>query len=253
MNSIKQSVLKTIKTTLVISALAVPFVAQAKDISVTITNLTNGIYFTPLFVSAHSQELDFFELGEVASEHLQAMAEGGDFSGLSEDAKEYDADVSEDPAGGLLAPGATATAELDDLSRKNKYLSVTAMLLPTNDGFVAADSIRIPNKKGSYTFYLKGYDAGTEANDEIINGGGAPNNPGIPADPGGNNGSGASGVTSVEHNNTVHIHRGIVGDTFVDGGISDLDTAVHRWHNPVAKMVITVNCKNSHYNSRQCR
>jgi len=253
MKSIKQSLLKTIKTTLVISALTVPYAAQARDISVQITNLTNGIYFTPLLVSAHNKQVDFFDLGEAASDHLQAMAEGGDIFGLSADAKAYGADVSVDPAGGLLSPGATTTAELDDVKRKNRYLSITAMMLPTNDGFVAADSIKIPNKKGSYTYYLKAYDAGTEANDEIINGGGAPNTPGIPADPGGNNGTGATGVTTVEHNQTVHIHRGTIGDNEPNTGISDLNIAVHRWHNPVAKIVITVNCKNSHYYSKQCR
>lgn len=253
MSSKKHTLLKTITSTMMISALSIPVTALAKDISVKITNLTNGIYFTPLLVSAHDREVDFFELGEAASDELQAMAEGGDISGLSDDAEAHGAIVSNDPADGLLAPGATTTAELEDLRRNHKYLSVTAMLLPTNDGFVGADSIKIPSKKGVYTFYLKGYDAGTEANDEIINGGGAPNSPGIPADPGMNSGDGATGVTTVEHNNTVHIHRGIVGDSYLDGGISDLDTAVHRWHNPVAKMVITVSCKNSHYNSRLCR
>ena len=83
-------------------------------------------------------------------------------------------------------------------------------------------------------------DAGTEGNDEIINGGGAPGTPGIPADPGGNSGTGASGVTGADHNLTVHVHRGIVGDTDPIGGTSDLNSAVHQWNNPVAKVVITV-------------
>ena len=122
------------------------------------------------------------------------------------------------------------------ITRKgNRYLSIAAMLLPTNDGFVGLDALKIPKKKGSHTFYLNAYDAGTEANDEIVNGGGAPGTPGIPADPGGNAGSGAAGVTGSDHNVTVHVHRGIVG-----GDYSDLDSAVHRWMNPVAKVVITV-------------
>ena len=127
MKMIKQGLLKTIKTTVVISALTVPFAAQAKDISVKITNLTNGIYFTPLLVSAHSPKVDFFDLGETASEHLQAMAEGGDLSGLIADANDYYAEVVENPAGGLLAPGASTMAKLEDIKRRNRYLSVTAM------------------------------------------------------------------------------------------------------------------------------
>jgi len=59
------------------------------------------------------------------------------------------------------------------------------MLLRTNDGFVGLDSLRIPRAPGTYSYYLYGYDAGTEANDELITGGGDPNVPGIPAAPAG--------------------------------------------------------------------
>ena len=114
------------------------------------------------------------------------------------------------------------------------------MLLPTNDGFVGLDALKVPRWRGTYTYYVKGYDAGTEANDEIINGGGAPDTPGIPADPGGNSGSGATGAAGDDHNTTVHIHRSTLGDTDLSGGISDLDSRVHRWLNPVARVVIKV-------------
>lgn len=247
MKFFKQPLEKTIKTGLIISVLVTPFTVQAKDVTVQVTNLTNGIYFTPLLVAAHNKHVDFYELGQPASEALQAMAEGGDFSGLSADAAEQNADISENPVSGLLAPGHTATVKLANVKRSNNYVSVTAMLLPTNDGFVGADSIKIPNIEGTYTYYLNGYDAGTEANDEVINGAGLPNNPGIPADPGGNSGIGATGLTTVEHNQKVHVHRGIVGDQYVEGGNSDLDPVVHRWLNPVAKLVITVNCNNNRH------
>jgi len=216
--------------------------ATAQDLSIEVTNLTNGIYFTPLLVSAHNRYVDLFEPGNTASASLQAMAEGGDISGLVSDLEAAGADNAVNPAGGLLAPGATAQAGLST-DRHNRYLSVVAMLLPTNDGFAGLDAIRIPKRHGTYTYYVNGYDAGTEANSEIINGGGAPGVPGIPADPGGNAGSGASGVTDTEHNTTVHIHRGTLGDMQADGGVSDLDASVHHWLNPVAKVVITVRRK----------
>ena len=253
MSFMQRTLSTTIKTSLIVTSLALPLIVQAKDITVKITNVTNGIYFTPLLVAAHSRKVDFYELGEPASAHLQAMAEGGDFSGLSADAKENDADVVEDPAGGLLAPGHSATAEFEDLRGKNKYLSLTAMLLPTNDAFVSADAFKIPKKKGTYTYYLNGYDAGTEVNDEIINGGGAPNHPGIPFAPADDGGFDATGVTTEEANQTVHVHRGVIGDHTVEGGISDLDSAIHRWLNPVAKMVITVACDKSHHYDKKCR
>ena len=239
---INRTLSAAIKTSLIVTSLALPFTAQAKDISVKITNLSNGLYFTPLLVAAHSDEVDFYELGEPASDHLQAMAEGGNFTGLSADAKENGAVVVENPAVGLLAPGHSATAKLKGIKRHNNYLSVTAMILPTNDGFVAADAIEIPKKAGTYTFYLNGYDAGTEVNDEIINGGGLPGSPGIPGAPGGDGGIGGTGVTTEEANQTVHVHRGIIGDDYAEGGPSDLDPTIHRWLNPVAKMEVTVGC-----------
>ena len=123
----------------------------------------------------------------------------------------------------------------------NDYLSLTAMLLPTNDGFVGLNSWKIPTEAGTYTIYLNGYDAGTEANDErVVEGSGALGVPGIPAAPGGNAGTGGSGVTSSESNTMVHIHPGNLGDDDLEAGISDLDNTVHRWLNPVAKLTVTV-------------
>lgn len=117
---------------------------------------------------------------------------------------------------------------------------MTFLALPTNDGFVGLDSLAIPGNVGIYTYYLNGYDAGTEANDEIINGGGTPGTPGIPADPLGQNGTNATGLANTENNSNVHIHRGVIGDTDASGGVSDLDSRVHRWLNPIARLIIEV-------------
>jgi hypothetical protein len=229
----------TLSGTLLSSA---PLLAQ--EISLRITNLTNATYFTPLLVAVHDRNTDLFEPGVAASDHLQAMAEGGDISGLIDDVLAAGGDYVANPAGGLLAPGAMAEAMIElrghHYHNRNRYLSLVGMLLPTNDGFVGLDSLKIPRRPGTYTVYLNGYDAGTEANDEIITGGGAPNTPGIPADPGGNAGSGGVATVGADHNPTVHIHRGVIGDDDPQGGPSDLDARVHRWLNPVAKVVIRV-------------
>ncbi len=230
---------KTIAMMLISSGLIVNVPAFARDINVKITNLTNGIYFTPLLVATHHQGTALFEVGATASAGLQAMAEGGDISGLILQVESNGGNYIANPAGGLLAPGATASADLE-LKHHQSYLSITGMLLPTNDGFVGLDALKIPKKHGTYIFYLNGYDAGTEANDEIINGGGSPGAAGIPADPGGNGGSGATGAADVDHNTTIHIHRGVLGDTDPVGGMSDLDSRIHHWANPVAQLVITV-------------
>jgi hypothetical protein len=212
---------------------------SARELDVSITNLTQGIYFTPLLLAAHDTNTHLFEPGTSASANLQAMAEGGDISGLSADLATVSANVSENPAAGLLAPG-SSTSTIINTDAGNDYFSLVAMLLPTNDGFVGIDALNLPAMPGTYTFYLNGYDAGTEANDEIINGAGTPGAPGIPVDPGASNGTGATGVTTIEANAMIHIHRGNLGDTDLTGGSSDVDSRVHRWLNPIAKLVITI-------------
>ena len=212
--------------------------AQAQLVDVEITNLTQGIYFTPILATAHSDG-HLFQVGTEASTELQAMAEGGDISGLVTVADSISASSQANPAEGLLAP--TSSLMISDWDTgTNDQLTIVAMLLPTNDGFVGLDSWTIPSEVGEYTIYLNGYDAGTEANDEIVNGGGAPGAPGIPADPTMMGGTGGSGVTSDSPNSMIHIHPGNVGDTDEEGGESDLNSRVHRWLNPVAKVVVTV-------------
>ncbi|MFS1523386.1 spondin domain-containing protein [Microbulbifer sp. 2304DJ12-6] len=213
---------------------------QAQTVSVEVTNLTHSIYFTPLLVSAHVGEFHLFDIGSAATLELQMMAEGGDISGLVASAESVGATNVENPAAGLLGPGTSVNIEAFDTGN-NGFLSLTAMLLPTNDGFVGLDAWEIPTEPGSYTLYLNAYDAGTEANDErVVAGSGAPFVAGIPANPGGNGEAGGTGVAIEEVNQRIHIHRGNIGDTDPDAGISDLDARVHRWLNPVAKVVVTV-------------
>lgn len=213
--------------------------AAAADLTLTLTNLTNGTYFTPLLVTAHDEAVDLFEPGTTASDELVAVAEGGNIDGFTTLLGGVDGDTVANPVGGLLAPGDTVTFTLTTVPERPR-LSLVAMLLPTNDGFVGLDSLEFPTAPGSYVFDLLAYDAGSEVNDELITGGGAPGVAGIPADPGGSSGTGGSGVTTAESNTTVHIHRGIVGDGESGGGISDLDRTVHRWLNPVARLTIDV-------------
>jgi hypothetical protein len=154
------------------------------------------------------------------------MAEGGDISGLSADLNGVGATIVENPAIGLLPPGMSAVANLDTDGTSNVRLTVVSMLLPTNDAFSALNAVTIPTEPGTYVYVLPAYDAGTEANDELITGGGAPGAAGIPADPGGLTGTGGTGAAA--------------GDTDLGGGTSDLDSRVHRWLNPVLRVVVTV-------------
>ena len=226
-------------TALATSALAAQD-AAATQFDVRITNLSNAIYYTPFLVAAHPAGTSLFETGQPASANLQAMAEGGDIAGLVADVNALGATVVENPAGGLLAPASSVDFSMNTDGTSNDRLTIVAMLLPTNDAFAGLNAIMIPTEPGVYTYNVPAYDAGTEANDELLTGGGAPGAAGMPADPGGLSGTGGTGVAGPDENTTVHIHRGSIGDTDAAGGASDLDSRVHRWLNPVIRVTLTV-------------
>ena len=213
--------------------------AQANDYEVTVTNLTAGIHFTPLIVSAHTPEASMFNTGSPATGEMQAIAEGGDVSSMAALLESIDASVA--TGTGLIAPGASETFTVTS-SDVNTVLSLTGMLLPTNDGFVGLNSVALPTETGQTVhFSARGYDAGTEANDELV-GSGAPGEAGFPAPPPlvatGLLGSGGTGV-DVEAEGFVTVHRGVLGDLDPEGGFSDINAAIHRWANPVAGVMVT--------------
>lgn len=214
--------------------------ANAANVDVTIQNLTQGIYFTPLLVLAHSDDTSLFAVGEMASPEIQAMAEGGSLDGLVTIGDSIGADMQANPAGGLLGPTASTMTTLMTQDT-NTRLSIVGMMLPTNDGFVALDDWTIPTEAGTYELYLNAYDAGTEANDEL-RGSGAPGEAGMPVPPPLDPllGMGGTGVTTTVTNGYVHIHPGNLGDDDAAAGKSDVSNTIHRWLNPVAKVTVTV-------------
>ena len=214
--------------------------SQATDFNVEIVNLSNGIWFTPFLVAAHPDGTNLFTTGQPASAGLQAMAEGGDIAPLMADLQGLGATIGANPAGGLLPPANSTNIDLNTDGTANVRLSVVAMLLPTNDAFAGLNAVSIPTAPGRYVFNVPAYDAGTEANDELLTGGGAPGAPGMPADPGGLAGTGGTGAAGADANTAVHIHRNTLGDTDNTGGTSDLDSRVHRWLNPVIRVIVTV-------------
>ena len=216
--------------------------AQAATWDVTVTNLTHGNHFTPLLLTAHAHDAPIFEVGMPASLPVEHMAECGHLDPLlaSAEVGAADADTIANPAGGLLAPG---TNTMTTLVTTETHLTVVAMVLPTNDAFLGL-SQHIPSEAGTYTYYVNAYDAGTEQNDEVLMTSGAcsyTDSGMMPGAPGGDAGANASGVTSSADTNTnIHVHRGVLGDLDATAGISDLDSSIHRWQNPVAKITVTV-------------
>ena len=233
MNSIQRTA-----TAAMLATLGMASAAQATDYQITVTNLTSGLYFTPVLVAAHPSSAYIFRSGEHASVELQTLAEGGNVAPMAALLESVGATVATGDS--LLAPGATVSFTINNSNADNDRLSMAAMLLPTNDGFAGLNSVKLPEGNMTMRYNVNGYDAGTEANDELV-GSGAPGEAGFPAPPpvvASGTGTGGHGIdTSAE--GFVHIHRNVIGDLDSTGGASDINAAVHRWLNPVARVSIT--------------
>ncbi|MEM7542263.1 MAG: spondin domain-containing protein [Pseudomonadota bacterium] len=193
---------KTTATLLVaLSVSLFSFSSQAADVRVTITNnaTAGGTYLTPLWVGFHNGTFNSFDVGAAASAGIEAIAEDGNpgplgtlFAGNGQDGV----------IGGLLAPGASASAEFSlNTDGSNSYLSFASMVLPTSDFFIGNDAPRAISLAGildgtfsSASFEVTSvFDAGTEVNDFATSAG----NPlfGIPGGQGGpNQGANENGV-----------------------------------------------------------
>ncbi len=189
---------------------------------VTITNLTSGQPMTPFVVATHSGSTGIFEVGSAASPGLQAIAENGAAGVLA-------AELGSNPRVGDVAvagsapfgSGESVWADIVSTPGAGK-LSVAGMLICTNDGFGAIDSVQLNNNGKTRTLFGFAYDAGTEINTEayvdLV----------PPCD-----GLGQTGTTNpaLAEGGVVHAHAGIQG-----GG--DLTPGAHGWTGAVIKVTI---------------
>ena len=199
------------------TALSTNVFAGGLKYEVSITNLTKSIQFTPILVAAHKNKVSLFELGQPASDELGLLAEGGDTSGVAAMFDGYHDQLQS--TAGLLNGGETATLTFEGLSHNTKF-TLASMLLPTNDAFVAGQSLSLKKRQRTQTFYLRTYDAGTETNSETCATIPGPVCGGEPFSPN-DNGEGY-----------VYIHSGI-------HGIGDLSASTYTWNDPVLKVTIT--------------
>lgn len=190
--------------------------AQADVYEVTVSNLTRGQIFSPVFAYTHDGSQRLFTLGKAASAGLSALAQDADTSGLDVQLSSSPA-VHEIVAGtGAILPGQTETLTINSRGYK-RFITVASMLVTTNDAFMAVNQVRLPQRYSS--FNVPAYDAGAEDNDESC-----AYIPGPPCE----NPHSASAVAG---EGFVHIHAGI-------HGTGDLSASVYDWRNPVAKISI---------------
>ena len=184
--------------------------------AVTITNLTPGQTFTPFLVATHDQSVSLFTLGAPASNELAAIAEAGNIQPMIDALTAGGSTLDTQTNGGLLGPGKSVTIEVS-ANAKARFVSVAAMLIPTNDAFVSINRVALPIYASVHTAYA--YDAGSEPNDELCK-----NIPGPFC-------KGEGGSPDRDGEGFVHIHSGI-------HGIGDLKPQIFDWRNPVAKIGI---------------
>ena len=192
---------------------------------VTITNLTKGQSFTPQLIAAHKGSLRIFESGDAASLALEILAEGGDTTPLTEVLQSSGAASGVETIGGLLGPGQSVSMTLT-ASAKHRYFSMAAMLIPTNDTFVALNRVPLP-RRGGWARTAIAYDAGTEANDQnCLN---------IPGPRCG--GEGYSPGPNVGDEGFIYVSNGFHELPAADAG-EVLGPATYDWRNPVARVVV---------------
>ncbi|UTW04064.1 spondin domain-containing protein [Amphritea atlantica] len=195
------------------------FADSNNEYAVTITNITRGQTFTPILVASHrNHAFSLFTAGEPASEALATLAEGGDTQPLMLLLEANKQVIDFTDSGSLLTPGESVTVTVAAGSGA-RNITLAAMLIPTNDSFIALQSVKAPGDGESVTYWSPAYDAGSEPNDELCS-----NIPGPVC--------GGEGVSAgVSGEGYVHISAGIQG-------IGDLLPELYDWRNPVAMITI---------------
>ncbi len=194
---------------------------------VTITNITRAQTFTPQLVVTHNKKVRLFELGKPASAALATLAESGDTQPLTDvlaGAGRKVGDVK--TISGLLLPGKSVSTTITANPYRQPFISLAAMLIPTNDTFVALNTIRLPYLRK--TVMAPAYDAGSELNDQnCLN---------MPGPRCGGAGDSAPADTDEGY---VYIGNGFheLGDVD-EAGNEILGPLTYDWRNPVAKITI---------------
>jgi hypothetical protein len=187
---------------------------------VTVTNITKAIQFTPILAAAHMRDIAFFDVGQPASPALADLAESGNVMPLKTMLDGSDKVTGTAMTAGLLDAGASVTFDIN-LDQRVGRISLAAMLLPTNDSFVALNSVYLPRRgEGSVTYAADAYDAGSEPNDELC--GSIPGPLCM--------GEGRSPIDN-DAEGFVHMSNGI-------HGIGDLAPATYDWRGAVAEVTI---------------
>lgn len=186
--------------------LVLPLSATAATLKITVDNPSQGVVLSPLWLGFHDGSFNTFDPGAKASSGIEAIAEDG-IVGLEPTFREFDALVNEVTTGGVnlpavipftisslfaqavptgtqtlafenelgIFPNGRATTTIDLDPSVHSFLSYAAMVVPSNDGFIADETaLKIFDDNGDVIpteillFGSNVFDAGTEVNDENL-------------------------------------------------------------------------------------
>jgi hypothetical protein len=140
---------------------------KSKTVTITIENLITGQPFSPSFFQTRAATAaPLWVLGQKASDNLVAVAEGGNIGGFSGTAAGM---LGKDVGDAALAvhtlPGQTRTVTIH-VDAAHPVIDGAWMLGQTNDGFSGFTGFDAYNLTAPKTLDVRGYDAGSEKNNE---------------------------------------------------------------------------------------
>lgn len=203
---------------------------------VTMVNLTSSQPFSPPVAATHRKAIRMFQVGELATAELAAIAQdGNEVPMFNSFAMSNQVTQTVDVARPLTRSGTTVGSFTDSATFEinaspGDRFSIATMLICTNDGFLGLDSVKLP-REGSHTFLLAGYDAGAEQNTEqsvdLVDPCSMLGPTPLPGDPDGNRDVEVATVPA----EVIQHHPGIQG-------VGELSVAQHGWSDPVASVTI---------------
>ena len=149
------------------SAMGMAMMTKGKSVMITIEDVIKGQPFSPSYVESRTTDsAPLFKLGDKASDALVAVAEGGNIgmfsvtAAMNKDSKIGDAQLAIH-----TLPGQTRTI-IVHVDEKHPLIDAVWMLGNTNDGFSGISGVDAFHLKKATTIEVRGYDAGSEKNNE---------------------------------------------------------------------------------------
>jgi len=148
-------------------AMGDPMMTKGKTIKITIKDVITGQPFSPTYAESRTEaSAPLFKLGDKASDALVAVAEGGNIGMFSVGAAmNKDSAIGDAQLAIHTLPGQTRTFFVH-VDEKHPLIDAVWMLGNTNDGFSGFAGFDGFKLKGTASLDVRGYDAGSEKNNE---------------------------------------------------------------------------------------